>query len=63
LASSLENNLFRQYKGIPASRWSGVRAKLASPEQKYIHITPYDKNGAKITVAGIKAKTADAERF
>lgn len=62
LASDLENEQLRQYKGIPASRWAGVRAKLASPEQDYIHITSA-KDGAKIIVAGIKAKTADAERF
>lgn len=63
LASDLESEQLRQSKGIPASKWAGVRARLTSPEQEYIHITPYDKNGAKITVAGIKAKTADAERF
>ena len=59
--SRAETEQLRQYYNIPNTRWS-----------RNIPITPWSptmskarsaKNGAKITVAGIEAKTADAERF
>ena len=59
IASQLESEQLRNYRGIPKNRWSGVRAMLKE--------SPYEvqivKDGAKIAVAGIQAKTKDAERF
>lgn len=64
--SRVETDQLRQHYNIPNTRWSG---KAGVPN------TPWSisfvkkggiisaKNGSKIAVAGIEAKTADAERF
>lgn len=63
--SKAENEQLRQYYNIPSTRWSG-KSMQSIPEQ--ISIIKKGgvvsaKNGSKIAVAGIEAKTADAERF
>lgn len=63
--SRVENEQLRQYYNIPNTRWSG-KSMQSIPEQ--ISIIKKGgvvsaKNGSKIAVAGIEAKTADAERF
>lgn len=59
--SMAESNQLRQYYNIPNTRWTsqGVEYQLPySPK-----ITIINKNGGSIELAGIRAKTADAERF
>jgi hypothetical protein len=53
-----------EHYGIIPSKWSGVR-KFHEQEIKTRNEDeiPGLKNGGKVKVAGIKAKTADAERF
>lgn len=63
--SMVENEQLRQYYNIPNTRWSG-KSMQSIPEQ--ISIIKKGgvvsaKNGSKIAVAGIEAKTADTERF
>lgn len=63
--SRVENEQLRQHYNIPNTRWSG-ESMQSIPEQ--ISIIKKGgvvsaKNGSKIAVAGIEAKTADAERF
>lgn len=63
--SRVKNEQLRQHYNIPNTRWSG-KSMQSIPEQ--ISIIKKGgvvsaKNGSKIAVAGIKAKTADAERF
>lgn len=63
--SGVENEQLRQYYNILNTRWSG-KSMPSIPEQ--ISIIKKGgvvsaKNGSKIAVAGIEAKTADAERF
>ena len=63
--SRVENEQLRQHYNIPSTRWSG-KSMQSIPEQ--ISIIKKGgvvsaKNGSKIAVAGIEAKTADAERF
>lgn len=63
--SRVENEQLRQHYNIPNARWSG-KSMQSIPEQ--ISIIKKGgivsaKNGSKIAVAGIEAKTADAERF
>lgn len=63
--SRIENEQLRQHYNIPNTRWSG-KSMQSIPEQ--ISIIKKGgvvsaKNGSKIAVAGIEAKTADAERF
>lgn len=63
--SGVENEQLRQHYNIPNTRWSG-KSMQSIPEQ--ISIIKKGgvvsaKNGSKIAVAGIEAKTADAERF
>lgn len=63
--SRVENEQLRQHCNIPNTRWSG-KSMQSIPEQ--ISIIKKGgvvsaKNGSKIAVAGIEAKTADAERF
>ena len=63
--SRVEKEQLRQHYNIPNTRWSG-KSMQSIPEQ--ISIIKKGgvvsaKNGSKIAVAGIKAKTADAERF
>lgn len=59
--SRAESEQLRQYYSVPNTRWSG---KVPStPWSPTISKAISAKNGAKIAVAGIKAKTADAERF
>lgn len=55
----------RQYYNIPNTRWSRKtpRKTPSTPWSPTISKAVSAKNGAKIAVAGIKAKTADAERF
>ena len=62
IASQLENQMLRNYLGIPASKYSAIRT-LASPKTGWQADILEAKNGAKIAVAGIQAKTKDAERF
>lgn len=49
--SRVETDQLRQHYNIPNTRWSGKAGVISA------------KNGSKIAVAGIEAKTADAERF
>lgn len=63
--SRVENEQLRQHYNIPNTRWFG-KSMQSIPEQ--ISIIKKGgvvsaKNGSKIAVAGIEAKTADAERF
>ena len=63
--SRVENEQLRQHYNIPNTRQSG-KSMQSIPEQ--ISIIKKGgvvsaKNGSKIAVAGIEAKTADAERF
>lgn len=59
--SRVETEQLRQYYNVPNTRWSG---KIPStPWSPTISKAISAKNGAKIAVAGIEAKTADAERF
>lgn len=59
-----EQRQLGDYYGIQPSKWSGVR-KFHEQEIKTRgeDELPELKDGGKIKVAGIKAKTADAERF
>lgn len=56
--SRVETEQLRQYYNVPNTRWSGK-----TPSTPTISKAISAKNGAKIAVAGIEAKTADAERF
>lgn len=63
--SMAEQNQLREHYGIPANNWSG-----ASKRPQAYNVTIKEKGGvisakkgAKIALAGIEAKTADAERF
>lgn len=62
--SRVENEQLRQHYNIPNTRWSG-KSMQSIPEQISIieKGVVSAKNGSKIAVAGIEAKTADAERF
>lgn len=59
-----EQRQLGEYYGITPSKWSGVR-KFHEQEIKARgeDEIPGLKDGGKVKVAGIKAKTADAERF
>ena len=59
--SRVETEQLRQYYNIPNTRWS--RKTPSTPWSPTISKAISAKNGAKIAIAGIKAKTADAERF
>lgn len=59
--SRAETEQLRQYYNVPNTRWS--RKTPDTPWSPTISKAISAKNGAKIAVAGIKAKTADAERF
>lgn len=59
--SRVETEQLRQYYNVPNTRWS--RNTPSTPWSPTISKAISAKNGAKIAVAGIKAKTADAERF
>lgn len=59
--SRAESEQLRQYYKVPNTRWSGKTP--STPWSPTISKAISAKNGAKIAVAGIKAKTADAERF
>lgn len=59
--SRVETEQLRQYYNIPNTRWS--RKTPSTPRSPTISKAISAKNGAKIAIAGIKAKTADAERF
>lgn len=55
--SRVETDQLRQYYNIPNTRWS---ASISFVKKGGVISA---KNGSKIAVAGIEAKTADAERF
>lgn len=59
--SRVETEQLRQYYNVPNTRWSGKTP--STPWSPTIPKAISAKNGAKIAVAGIEAKTADAERF
>lgn len=59
--SRAETEQLRQYYNVPNTRWS--RKTPDTPWSPTISKVISAKNGAKIAVAGIEAKTADAERF
>lgn len=62
--SRVETEQLRQYYNVPNTRWSGKTPSTPStPWSPTISKAISAKNGAKIAVAGIEAKTADAERF
>ena len=64
VASQLETDLFRKYMGIKPNRWSSVRLFTGNnTNNNWTPQQPSYKNGAKIVIAGIQAKTKDAERF
>lgn len=62
--SRVETDQLRQHYNIPNTRWSG---KAGVPNTPISFVKKGGvisaKNGSKIAVAGIEAKTADAERF
>ena len=69
IAQQLKNQARKDYYGISDNKWSGIRT-LSQKKQptKKEEITVTDrvasgKNGTKLEIAGIKAKTANAERF
>ena len=63
--SIAEQNQLSEHYGIPSSKWSGASKRPQSHsvtiEEKGGVISA--KKGAKVALAGIEAKTADAERF
>lgn len=59
--SRAKNDQLRQYYNVPYTRWYG--STPSTPWTPTMSKARSAKNGAKIAVAGIKAKTADAERF
>lgn len=66
--SRVETDQLRQHYSIPNTRWSGKAGVPNTPRSASISFVKKGgvisaKNGSKIAVAGIKAKTADAERF
>ena len=59
-ASQVEQDQLRIYKGIPENSWTNVRTMVSSKQP----FTPkLEKNGGKIAVAGIRAKTEEAKLF
>ena len=63
--SRVENEQLKQYYNIPNTRWSG-KSMQSIPGQVNIDKKGgiiSAKDGSKIAIAGIKAKTSDAERF
>lgn len=66
--SRVETDQLRQHYNIPNTRWSGKAGVPNTPQSASISFVKKGgiisaKNGSKIAVAGIEAKTADAERF
>ena len=66
--SRVETDQLRQHYSIPNTRWSGKAGVPNTPRSASISFVKKGgvisaKNGSKIAVAGIEAKTADAERF
>lgn len=66
--SRVETDQLRQHYNIPNTRWSGKAEVPNTPWSASISFVKKGgvisaKNGSKIAVAGIEAKTADAERF
>ena len=66
--SRVETDQLRQHYNIPNTRWSGKAGVPNTPWPASISFVKKGgvisaKNGSKIAVAGIEAKTADAERF
>lgn len=66
--SRVETDQLRQHYNIPNTRWSGKAEVPNTPWSASISfvkkgVVVSAKNGSKIAVAGIEAKTADAERF
>lgn len=66
--SRVETDQLRQHYSIPNTRWSGKAGVPNTPWSASISFVKKGgvisaKNGSKIAVAGIEAKTADAERF
>ena len=66
--SRVETDQLRQHYNIPSTRWSGKAGVPNTPWSASISFVKKGgiisaKNGSKIAVAGIEAKTADAERF
>ena len=59
--SRVKTEQLRQYYNVPNTIWSGKTP--STPWSPTISKAISAKNGAKIAVAGIEAKTADAERF
>ena len=59
--SNAEQQQLGNYYNIPRTIWS--RKTFSTPWSPTMSEAISAKNGAKITVAGIEAKTADAERF
>ena len=57
--SQVESDNIRSYYKIPNTKWSGYPISMNSTFKPVLS----HKNGAKIAIAGIHAKTADAERF
>lgn len=66
--SRVETDQLRQHYNIPNTRWSGKAGVPNTPRSASTSFVKKGgiisaKNGSKIAVAGIEAKTADAERF
>lgn len=66
--SRVETDQLRQHYNIPNTRWSGKAGVPNTPWSASISFVKKGgvisaKNGSKIAVAGIEAKTADTERF
>lgn len=66
--SRVKTDQLRQHYNIPNTRWSGKAGVPNTPWSASISFVKKGgvisaKNGSKIAVAGIEAKTADAERF
>lgn len=66
--SRVETDQLRQHYNIPNTRWSGKAGVPNTPQSASTSFVKKGgvisaKNGSKIAVAGIEAKTADAERF
>lgn len=63
VAENETTELTRQYLNIPNSKWSTIRKYRPTNSQTEEFNIQRKKSGGKIAVAGIHARTKDAERF
>ncbi len=61
--STAETGQLRKYYNIPNTPWSRGAKPATTPWSPTVSKAIVAKNGAKLALAGIQARTADAERF